>query len=89
MTSSYTDTLPKLHCYVCGKEVTINADHGKYSRDNPPGADKHYRFFCDTCADQLCQAALDRGHLIHGWILAPAWFARAALELRRREAKET
>jgi len=78
------DPLPKIYCHVCGKEVTINADRGKHILDSTLGPLKRYRFFCATCANACYQAALDRGHVLHGWVFAPRWFAQACLTLERR-----
>jgi len=82
------DPLPKIHCYVCGKVVTIHAARGKHSLDFLEGGSRRFRFFCETCAYDLYERALANGYLEHGWTLAPKWFADACVTLRRREQRE-
>jgi len=89
ITAPFNEPLPKLHCHVCGKVVTINADRGKYRRDFLDKGPKRFRFYCSICADNAYKAAVKRGYVIHGWILAPKWFGRACVTIRRRIRQET
>lgn len=85
--SNYVDSLPRIHCYVCGKVVTINADRGKHRNDNLGSRRRHFRFFCEICAELYYQNALKLGELSIGWVMAPRWYGRAAVTLRRRAEK--
>lgn len=85
--SDYIDSLPKIHCYVCGKVVTINADRGKHRNDFTENGSRHFRFFCATCANACYDAAVERGEVLHGWTLAPRWFGSACVTIRRRAEK--
>ena len=79
--------LPKIHCHVCGCEVTIDADRGKHFGELNGERVRRFRFFCETCAEYCYQQALKRGKLHTGWVMAPRWYGRAAVTLRRRAEK--
>jgi len=85
---THGEPLPRIFCSVCGAEVTINADRGKHSNDFTNQGPKRYRFFCAQCAHDCYNAAVKRGQVLEGWILAPRWFGEACVTLDRHKRKE-